>query len=45
MYPDLHCATFEDCGTIVIEYSFPNGTRNGVRYKGTHRTAYLPDNQ
>ncbi|KAL5489634.1 hypothetical protein EMCRGX_G018750 [Ephydatia muelleri] len=39
------------CGTIVITYYIPDGTQGpqhpnpGQRYTGTHRTAYLPDNQ
>jgi deltex len=33
-----------NCGTIIISYSFPSGSRNGKHYSGTHRTAYLPDN-
>lgn len=24
-----HCSGFEDVGTIVIDYEFPNGIRNG----------------
>ena len=33
------------CGTIVINYSFPSGIqKNGVRYSGTRRVAYLPNN-
>eukprot|EP00054_Salpingoeca_dolichothecata_P012507 m.69360 g.69360 ORF g.69360 m.69360 type:complete len:413 (+) comp19979_c0_seq2:128-1366(+) len=28
---------------LVISYSFPSGTRNGVSFCGTSRTAYLPD--
>ena len=32
-------------GTIVINYSFPNGKNlKGVHYQGTSRVAYLPDN-
>ncbi len=40
----MHCAGHEDCGTIEISYSIPSGTRNGIRYHGTSRIAYLPDN-
>lgn len=45
VYSDYHCDTYNTCGTIIISYTFPNGKRNGVKYKGTHRTAYLPDNE
>jgi deltex len=40
-YIDYHtrCAGFENCNTIVIKYSFPNGHN----YTGTSRHAYLPD--
>ena len=42
---NLHCAGFEDCGTITIDYNFPNGKLpNGKKYRGTWREAYLPDN-
>lgn len=40
---------FENCGSIVIQYSFPAGIQGpehpnpGVRYSSTSRTAYLPD--
>ncbi|KAE8581722.1 hypothetical protein XENTR_v10024920 [Xenopus tropicalis] len=39
------------CGTITINYSFPNGVQGEAHpnprqpYYGTHRTAYLPDNE
>ena len=42
---------YRGCGTIVINYYIPDGTQGpqhpnpGQRYTGTHRTAYLPDNQ
>ena len=42
---------YPGCGTIVINYYIPDGTQGpqhpnpGQRYTGTHRTAYLPDNQ
>lgn len=38
------------CGTIVVEYSFPDGTQGpehphpGVRYAGTARQGFFPDN-
>lgn len=41
---------FPLCGTIVIIYRFPSGVQGpehpnpGRSYKGTNRTAYLPDN-
>lgn len=41
---------YHGIGTIVISYHFPNGVQGpehphpGVRYAGTSRTAYLPDN-
>ena len=30
-------------GTICITYHFPNGSRDGKRYHGTSRYAYLPN--
>ncbi|KAK3095405.1 hypothetical protein FSP39_014280 [Pinctada imbricata] len=42
---------YERCGTIVIDYKFPDGIQKenhpnpGKRYKGTNRRAYLPDNE
>lgn len=30
-------------GTIVIQYKFPDGTKDGINYSGTGRTAYLPN--
>lgn len=30
-------------GTIIINYRFPDGTRDDVEYSGTRRTAYLPN--
>uniref|UniRef100_A0A1I8JAE9 E3 ubiquitin-protein ligase n=1 Tax=Macrostomum lignano TaxID=282301 RepID=A0A1I8JAE9_9PLAT len=32
-------------GTIVIKYSFPSGTMEGVQYKGISREAYFPNNE
>ncbi|CAD5119710.1 DgyrCDS8300 [Dimorphilus gyrociliatus] len=50
-YRDSTCLPgFENCGTIVIHYSFPSGIQGpqhpnaGVPYSGTTRQAYLPDN-
>ena len=31
--------------TITIDYRIPHGTKNGVRFSGTNRTAYLPNNK
>ncbi|XP_013409531.1 uncharacterized protein LOC106173088 [Lingula anatina] len=42
---------YEGVGTIVIDYYFPSGVQKsehpdpGSRYKGTSRTAYLPDSK
>ncbi|XP_028854278.1 E3 ubiquitin-protein ligase DTX3L isoform X2 [Denticeps clupeoides] len=42
---------YPECGTIVIQYSFPSGVQTtkhphpGKHYNGTNRTAYLPDNK
>jgi len=42
---------YEDCGTIVVLYQFPDGTQGnehaspGTPYTGTKRTCYLPDNE
>ena len=38
---NTHCDGYEDEGTIIIEYYFPNGKN----YRGTSRTAYLPNNK
>ncbi|CAG9315510.1 unnamed protein product [Blepharisma stoltei] len=35
---------YDNCATFQINYEFPNGTRNGKRYRGTARVAFLPDN-
>eukprot|EP01122_Echinamoeba_exundans_P006298 TRINITY_DN173_c0_g1_i1.p1 TRINITY_DN173_c0_g1~~TRINITY_DN173_c0_g1_i1.p1 ORF type:complete len:599 (+),score=103.80 TRINITY_DN173_c0_g1_i1:103-1899(+) len=41
---------YPKCGTITVNYSFPNGTQGpehphpGRPYTGTSRTGYLPDN-
>ncbi|XP_078489277.1 uncharacterized protein LOC144746175 [Ciona intestinalis] len=45
-----HLPGYEHYGAIVIDYHFPSGIQGrehpnpGVRYTGTSRTAYLPDN-
>ncbi|XP_078489857.1 uncharacterized protein LOC144746316 [Ciona intestinalis] len=45
-----HLPGYERYGAIVIDYNFPSGIQGpkhpnpGVRYTGTIRTAYLPDN-
>ncbi|XP_036059408.1 E3 ubiquitin-protein ligase DTX3L [Onychomys torridus] len=42
---------YEDCGTIVIHYNMKSGIQTnehpnpGKSYPGTHRTAYLPNNE
>lgn len=42
---------YGNCGTIVIQYSMTGGIQTkehpnpGKPYPGTHRTAYLPDNE
>jgi len=42
---------YENCGTIVIVYKFPNGIQGqghpnpGAEYTGTSRRCYLPDNE
>ncbi|ESO01419.1 hypothetical protein HELRODRAFT_82010 [Helobdella robusta] len=47
----LHLPSYERCGIIEILYSFPSGKQGenhpnpGKPFKGTHRTAYLPDNK
>lgn len=38
---NLKCKGYENFGTIVIQYSFPSGQG----FTGTHRTAYLPNNE
>lgn len=45
---DNPCAGFEKYPTIVINWSIPGGTQTkihpnpGIRYRGAHRTGYLP---
>eukprot|EP00826_Nyctotherus_ovalis_P051624 TRINITY_DN6458_c0_g2_i9.p1 TRINITY_DN6458_c0_g2~~TRINITY_DN6458_c0_g2_i9.p1 ORF type:complete len:275 (+),score=81.08 TRINITY_DN6458_c0_g2_i9:92-916(+) len=41
----MHCSGYSNCGTIIINYSIPGSMRKNVRYYGTSRTAYLPDNK
>lgn len=33
------------CPTIEIEYKFPDGISNGIKYTGTYRLCYLPLNE
>nr|XP_026691658.1 uncharacterized protein LOC778744 [Ciona intestinalis] len=48
---NTHLPGYERYGAIVIDYNFPSGIQGrehpnpGVRYTGTSRTAYLPDNR
>ena len=39
----IHCDGFHHCQTWVLDYSFPSGEVEGVRYTGTQRRAYLPN--
>jgi len=47
---ETKCSGYEKCGTIQIQYSFPDGIQGpehpspGVKYAGTSRTCFLPDN-
>ena len=41
---NTHCDGYYDCGTIVINYNMHSGQRKGISFPGTHRRAYLPDN-
>lgn len=41
----LHCAGFEECGTIIINYNMLAGKRGNINFPGTHRVGYLPDNK
>lgn len=34
---------YSNVGSWMINYSFYDGIRNGVNYRGTRRNAYLPD--
>lgn len=49
--PSIHLPGYDPFGTIVIDYSVPNGIQTdehpnpGKPYKGTTRRAYLPDNR
>ena len=40
--PGMHCEGYPEVGTIIMSYHFPNGVRNGVEFRGTHRVAYVP---
>jgi deltex-like protein len=48
LYPKttkLHCKGYQDFGVWEISYSFPDGKlKDGKRYTGTFRIAFLPDN-
>jgi hypothetical protein len=39
------CKGYEKYNTIIIDYSFHDGMKNGKSYSGTYRTCYLPDNK
>lgn len=41
----MHCESYPDVGTIVINYSMNSGKRGNISFPGTHRTAYLPNNK
>ena len=46
MDPQTKLSGFENLNyTIIINYSFPNGVKNGIGYSGTRRTAFLPGNE
>ena len=38
------CTGYEGYQTIEIEYKISGGTKDGVQFSGSSRTAYLPDN-
>jgi len=40
---NFFCEGYEKVGIWEIRYDFPDGKRNGVKYHGTRRRAYLPD--
>lgn len=42
---EIQLEGYQGVGAIEIVYNFPNGSRNGVSYRGTSRAAYLPDNE
>jgi len=41
----FNCAGYPDYSTIEIVYTFPDGEKDGVKYKGTVRKTYLPNNE
>lgn len=41
---NMKCAGY-NCGTIIINYNFKGGVREGRPFPGTSRTGYLPDNE
>ena len=41
----MHCESYPDVGTIVINYSMNSGKRGNISFPGTQRTAYLPNNK
>lgn len=44
VHDDYHCDGYADVGTIIIDYSMNSGKRGNISFPGTHRTAYLPNN-
>jgi len=44
-YPkgNMPLETYEGIATWYIHYQFFDGWRNGVKYRGTSRNAYVPD--
>lgn len=42
--PNMACDGYPK-GTIIISYNLHGGSRNGVAYGGTSRTAYLPNTE
>ena len=41
----LYCQGYLDVGTIVINYNMFSGNKGDISFPGTHRVAYLPDNE
>jgi deltex-like protein len=40
---NFHCSGYENTNTIEINYDFPSGQQNGIKYTGTRRRCFLPN--
>jgi deltex-like protein len=42
---NFRCSGYEKFETIVITYNIPSGVQNGIKFSGTSRVCYLPNNK